>query len=101
MIAARVADFPDIYDTGEYLTVRVTDPELPGVKCRIASYDTDNFSALTPGDELTIPVKLLPARERNGQSVDTYAAQGIFLRATATGAPEVTGRWRFSFLFAP
>ena len=101
VIAARVADFPDIYDTGEYLTVRVTDPELPGVKCRIASYDTDNFSALTPGDELTIPVKLLPARERNGQSVDTYAAQGIFLRATATGAPEVTGRWRFSFLYAP
>ncbi len=101
VIAARVADFPDIYDTGEYLTVRVTDPELPGVKCRIASYDTDNFSALTPGDELTIPVKLLPARERNGQSVDTYAAQGVFLRATATGAPEVTGRWRFSFLYAP
>ena len=101
VISARVADFPDIYDTGEYLTVRVTDPELPGVKCRIASYDTDNFSALTPGDELTIPVKLLPARERNGQSVDTYAAQGIFLRATATGAPEVTGRWRFSFLYAP
>lgn len=101
VISVRVTDYPDIYDTSEYLTVRVTDPELPGVKCRIASYDTENFSALTPGDELLIPVKLLPARERNGQSVDTYAAQGIFLRATATGAPEVTGRWAFSFLYAP
>lgn len=101
VISVRVTDYPDIYDTSEYLTVRVTDPTLPGVKCRIASYDTENFSALTPGDELSIPVKLLPARERNGQSVDTYAAQGIFLRATATGAPEVTGRWAFSFLYAP
>lgn len=101
VISARVTDYPDIYDTSEYITVCVTDPELPGVKCRIASYDTENFSALTPGDELSIPVKLLPARERNGQSVDTYAAQGIFLRATATGAPEVTGRWVFSFLYAP
>lgn len=101
VISVRVTDYPDIYDTSEYITVRVTDPELPGVKCRVASYDTENFSALTPGDELSIPVKLLPARERNGQSVDTYAAQGIFLRATATGAPEVTGRWAFSFLYAP
>ena len=101
VISVRVTDYPDIYDTSEYITVRVTDPELPGVKCRIASYDTENFSALTPGDELSIPVKLLPARERNGQSVDTYAAQGIFLRATATGAPEVTGHWAFSFLYAP
>lgn len=92
VISVRVTDYPDIYDTSEYITVRVRDPDLPGVKCRIASYDTENFTALTPGDELSIPVKLLPARERNGQSVDTYAAQGIFLRATATGAPEITGR---------
>ena len=101
MISVRVTDYPDIYDTSEYITVRVRDPDLPGVKCRIASYDTENFTALTPGDELSVPVKLLPARERNGQSVDTYAAQGIFLRATATGAPEITGRWDFSFLYAP
>ncbi len=78
VISVRVADYPDIYDTSEYVTVCVTDPALPNVKCRIASYDTENFSALTLGDELLIPVKLLPARERNGQSVDTYAAQGIF-----------------------
>ena len=101
VISVRVTDYPDIYDTSEYITVRVRDPDLPGVKCRIASYDTENFIALTPGDELSVPVKLLPARERNGQSVDTYAAQGIFLRATATGAPEITGRWDFSFLYAP
>ena len=101
VISVRVTDYPDIYDTSEYITVCVRDPDLPGVKCRIASYDTENFTALTPGDELSVPVKLLPARERNGQSVDTYAAQGIFLRATATGAPEITGRWDFSFLYAP
>lgn len=101
VISVRVMDYPDIYDTSEYITARVRDPDLPGVKCRIASYDTENFTALTPGDELSVPVKLLPARERNGQSVDTYAAQGIFLRATATGAPEITGRWDFSFLYAP
>ena len=101
VISVRVTDYPDIYDTSEYITVRVRDPDLPGVKCRIASYDTENFIALTPGDELSVGKKLLPARERNGQSVDTYAAQGIFLRATATGAPEITGRWDFSFLYAP
>ena len=100
-ISARVTDYPDIYDTSEYVTVRITDAELPNVLCRVASYDTANFSALTPGDELRIPVKLLSARERNGQSVDTYAARGIFLRATATGEPERTGRWSFSFLYAP
>ena len=33
--------------------------------------------------------------------MDTYAARGIFLRATATGEPERTGRWSFSFLYAP
>lgn len=100
-VSARVTEYPDIYDTSEYITVRITDPEIPNVKCRIASYDSDVFSVLTPGDELRIPVKLLSARERNGQSVDNYAAQGVFLRATATGAPETTGRWAFSFLYFP
>ena len=100
-VSARVTDYPDIYDTSEYITVRITGSELPNVQCRVASYDTAYFAALTPGDELRIPVKLLSARERNGQSVDTYAARGIFLRATATGALERTGRWNFSFLYAP
>ena len=55
VISVRVTDYPDIYDTSEYITVRVRDPDLPGVKCRIASYDTENFTALTPGDELSVP----------------------------------------------
>ncbi len=99
VISVRVTDYPDIYDTSEYITVRVRDPDLPAW-CRIASYDTENFTALTPGDELSVPVAAPGARAQR-QSVDTYAAQGIFLRATATGAPEITGRWDFSFLYAP
>ena len=101
VVSARVTEYPDLYDTSEYITVRLTDPDVPNVLCRIASYRTENFVSLTPGDELRIPVKLLSARVRNGQDVDSYAARGIFLRATATGEPELTGRWGFSFLYAP
>ena len=100
-ISVRAVDYPDFYESSEYVTVRLLDEDLPHVKCRIAVYETGVFTALTPGDEFTIPVKLLSARERNGQRVDTYAAQGIFLRATASDKPEMTGHWALSFLYAP
>lgn len=100
-ITVRAVDWPDFYESSEYVTVRILDDDMPDVKCRIAAYDTGVFTDITPGDEFSIPVKLLSARERNGEQVDTYAAQGIFMRATAKGEPERTGRWALSFLYAP
>ena len=101
MVTARVTDYPDLYDGSAYVTVRLTDSDSPHVRCRLISYMDGELDELVPGDELRAKVRFASASERNGQQVDNYTSQGIFLRAVCSDAPEKTGLWRFSALYAP
>ncbi len=100
-VSARVKDYPDVYERSEYVTVRLTQPGLPRVDCRLASYVPGELEELVPGDEFVCEIRLQSALMRSGQETDAYTSQGIFLRAVCTQEPEITGRWRFSFLFGP
>ena len=101
IVTARVTDWPDIYDDSEYVTVRLTGKDIPSVRCRLVSYYSGELSDLVPGDEIRAEMRFLSASVRNGQEVDIYSAQGVFLRAVCSEEPERVGRWRFSFLYAP
>ena len=100
-VSARVTDYPDIYEKSEYVTIRLTEPGLPRVRCRLASYVPGELADLVPGDEIRGEVRFQSAAVRNGQEVDVYSSQGIFLRAVCTEPPELTGRWPSSWLYAP
>ena len=95
-VSARVTDYPDLYDGSAYVTVRLTEPGVPRVRCRLVSYMEGELDGLVPGDELRGQVRFASAAVRNGQQVDSYTSQGIFLRAVCTDEPAQTGRWRFS-----
>ena len=100
-VSARVTDYPDVYERSEYITVLLTEPGVPHVRCRLASYVSGELADLLPGDEIRCEVRFQSAAIRNGQEVDVYSAQGIFLRAVCTDEPEFTGRWGGAWLYAP
>ena len=100
-VSARVTEFPDIYDGSTYVTVRLTQPGVAHVKCRLASYEEGELEELVPGDEIVVPVRFRSAAERNGEEIDVYFAQNIFTRAVCTGEVNKTGRWRYAFLYYP
>lgn len=97
-ITARVTEYPNNYEDYSTVTLRLTDPALPAVKCMLSG---DGLSNLLPGDEISLPVKFSSARLRYGEETDRYTAKGIFLRAYAREEPTVTGRWRLAFLYRP
>ena len=101
VVSARVTDYPDLYDDSAYVTIRLTEPGLPRVRCRLVSYVDGELDDLVPGDEIRGEVRFSSAAVRNGRQVDNYTSQGIFLRASCTGVPERTGRWRHSILYSP
>ena len=100
-VSARVTDYPDLYEGSGYVTVRLTGQGVPHVRCRLVSYVEGELDELVPGDEITCEMRFMSALVRNGQEVDTWFAQGIFLRAVCTDTPELTGRWPFSFIYLP
>ena len=100
-VSARVTSYADVYEDSEYIELRLTDETAPRVRCRAMSYTTGSLSQLRPGDEIKVTLRLRSASVRNGEEVDTYHAKGIFLRGSLREEPTVTGRWRFSFLYAP
>ena len=100
-VTARVTDAPDVYDGSEYVTVLLTEPGLPRVKCRLVSYVEGELAPLVPGDIITGEMRFVSASVRSGQEIDNYTSQGIFLRAVCTDEPEITGAWRLARLYAP
>ena len=100
-VGARVTDYPDIYDDSAYVTVRLTEPGLPAVRCRLVSYEEGELDSLVPGDMIRCEVRFSSASVRSGRQVDNLTSQGIFLRAVCVSEPRYTGRWERSFLYAP
>ena len=99
-IAARVTAYPRVYDNAVSLTVRITSPELAGLKARISDYDCVTGD-LRPGDEISALVKLRTGAIHYGKPTDQYLSQGIQLSGYLRQAPEKTGVWRWKWLCFP
>ena len=92
-VTARVVDYPLVTDSYARVEVRLTDASLPRVRAALYLYDGE-LPALAPGDTITAEV-------RAAAETDRFAYRDVYLRAYLRGAPEVTGRWRFSWLYFP
>ncbi len=97
--SVRVLDNPDVYGDVSSVVVRVTEPGLPAVKCRLNAYGEDWLDELRPGDELRAEARFYSALIRYGEETDSYRSRGIYLRAVCRSEPVFTGRcagaWRF------
>lgn len=101
-LSALVTDYPRVFDEYGYSSaeLRLETEGVPRLKALLYSYDYD-ISELKPGDEIAVRARLRPADVRAGESYDRYNADGIYLLASATAQPCVTGRSAFSFLYFP
>jgi len=99
-VTARVLDYAVEGQGSSHIFVRLTGDGLPGVKAAVYSFDT-SFSELAPGDIIKAPVKMASAVTRYGDETNMYTSRGVFALAYLRGEPEVTGRWKLSFLYFP
>ena len=97
-VQCRVTEFPQVYEDSELVTLRLYGEDMPPVLCRMTVYDP---IPLEPGDELRCTLRFASARIRYGEESDNLTAKGIFLRATAMGEIEKTGRWKYARIYAP
>jgi len=99
VICGRVIEYPDVYDTAEYIVVRLQG-DLTGMKCRLTSYD-GGLAQLCPGDEIQVEARLRSARYRYGEETDRFSSKGVFLLGTCQDKPTVTGQWRYAAIYFP
>lgn len=95
-VSCRVLEYPDIYEDYARVTVRLTEPGLPSVKCQIMDYD-GYLEALHPGQELSCVLRFRSARIRYGEESDFYTSRGVFLRATLREEAELVSERRATF----
>jgi len=99
IVHARVVEYPDVYDTAEYVMIRLDDG-FGGIKCRLTSYD-GGLAELEPGDEIVVNVLFRSARYRYGEETERFTSKGVFLLGTCREIPTKTGTWKYSFLYYP
>lgn len=80
-INAQVLEYPEVYEDYARVTVRLSGPDLPRVKCQIMDYD-GYMGNMRHGDELNCTLRFRSARVRYGEESDVYTSRGVFLRAT-------------------
>ena len=79
-VSARVLEYPEFYDDYSRVTVRLSEPGLPRVRCQIMDYD-GLMGEMRPGDELRCTLRFRSARVRYGEESDMYTSRGVFLRS--------------------
>jgi len=80
-VNAEVLEYPEVYEDYARVTVRLSEPGLPRVKCQIMDYD-GLLGEMAPGDELRCTLRFRSARVRYGGESDMYTSRGVFIRAT-------------------
>ena len=80
--------------------LRFCDEKLPNVSGLVIDYDSET-SALVPGDEIRVTVKLNPANMRYNSEYDANISKGLYLVGTVYGETQKTGHWDKSFLYFP
>ena len=78
-VSVRALDYPDVYDTGSYLYVRLEEPGLPSVKCRLSAWESGLLADARPGDLLRLRVSFSSAQVRYGEETELYCSRGVFL----------------------
>ncbi len=99
-VTAEVTDYSFHSEDYSRVYARLTTDGLPRVKIAIYEYDGE-LPALSPGDEISLDVRLTSAVYRSGTETDNYISRGIYLIGYADGAVEVTGRSALAFLYFP
>ena len=97
---ARVVEYPTRYEDSTALTLRLESPGLRRMKTRVYVYD-DSCADLTPGDRVSVELKLRPGTLRYGEETDSNLARGVFLLGTVMSPPERLEPWRGSGLYLP
>ena len=103
-VRARALDYPRRYDDGYasvYIRMELPDGG-PAVRAQLSDYE-GCLPELVPGDEFDVNVQVRSASLRYGTETMQYTSRGVFLRCTMLDdtAPEVTGRWKWSFIYLP
>lgn len=99
-VTARVTDYPDAGDGYIGIPVRILDG-APCVRGYLYSYE-DGQDSLTPGDIVTVRVRVLSAMENSaGERRHTQTAYGRSFLGRTLGAAEPAGRWRHAWLYFP
>lgn len=98
-VSCRVVEEAQVYTNSQSVTVRLTEEDVPSVRCRLSIYTS--APALNPGDELSCTVAFSSARIRYGEESDSLTGNGIFLCGTLKGDVTVEGKWEYAWLFAP
>ncbi len=99
-VEMSVKDFPVSADYGYNVPVSVRLPGKPDVSAVMYAYD-ETPPELTPGDVLTVEVRLGPAGNIYGEKTDVFTSQGVFLFAYKTGSMELTEDREFSLRYLP
>lgn len=89
-VSVRVTDYPAFGDGYSRITAKITQEDLPNTKLYIYDYSS-GFGDVTIGDTLEIDLKFTSARKSGGDEVDTYFANGVYLKAYLQGQYSVTG----------
>ena len=99
-LTLRVSSFPESGDGYTRLEAASMDAALPPIHLLLYDYD-GGMTELRPGDVAEVPLKILSARTYYQARSDHYLALGVQLRGYCKGAYRVTGRWAWSWLYAP
>lgn len=99
VIAARVTEYPQATERYTRLAVRVTDG-APRERAYLYLY-SGGLPEVRPGDEITAEIRVRTVMDHGASDLHTNTSTGINLRGYFRGDVEITGRWRWSWLYFP
>ena len=99
-VTVRVTDYPRHYAGYTLVPARLATAGLPRAGVSLYEYD-GACDAMEPGDEFEAEIRFRSGMQRYGEEIWNYAAKGVYLTGTVRGAPRVTGRWAYGFLYFP
>jgi competence protein ComEC len=89
-VHAVVTDFPTSSDGFTSVYIKLEQDGIPRVSARLYDYE-GYLPALSPGDEIILPVRFKSATQRYGEETDFYTARRVFAICTAVGGCEISG----------
>ena len=96
---AVVLDYTDVNDGYTRTEMLLCEDGLPRTRVMVYDYDGE-MQTFAPGDEAVLTLRFVSALERRGEHTDTYAANGVYVRAYLEGGG-VSGTWHGRFLLFP
>ena len=77
-VTARVTDYPNEYEDYTTVAIHLTGGNVPNLNALLYSYDT-KLPSLSPGDIISVDVKLKTADERYGEEFSGKTSEDVYL----------------------